>query len=132
VRADIHASMIAIVEELSFKLKLEVENTPNDGENPSRSKVFKRLFLNLRVAGGGRSGSELNRHLKDGSCPSVDRFIKKTWATKLTEYSEPTVLNRVVEPESTSRRSMGKEIEKGRETHLSSHFVGAPWPKWVG
>ena len=72
MRADIHASMIAIVEELSFKLKLEEENIPNDGENPSRSKVFKRLFSNLGVAGGGRSGSELNQHPNDGSGPIVD------------------------------------------------------------
>jgi len=57
---DIPSSMTAIVEELSFILRLEVEKTPMDGGNPSRSTVFKKFFSNLGVAGEGRSGPGLN------------------------------------------------------------------------
>ena len=60
---DIPSSMTAVVEELSFILRLEVEKTPKDGGNPSRSTVFKKFFFNLGVAGEGRSGLGLNWNL---------------------------------------------------------------------
>ena len=70
------------MEELSFKLRLEIEQTPDDKttDNPHRLAVFKRLFADVGVEGDGRSGPYLDRMPNNGSDPSLDKFVKKSKA----------------------------------------------------
>ena len=55
--------MMVIVEELNFKLRIEVEKPTArpTAENPSRTMIFNLLFSDLKVAGGGRSGSTVDQ-----------------------------------------------------------------------